>query len=74
MWGESLGRIIIAVSPENEKQFLDIMSGNITTYLGEVTESQLLTISDGYEEVISTNVQQMVDSWQGTLDMTGGEI
>ena len=73
MWG-SLGRIIIAVSPENEKQFLDIMSGNITTYLGEVTESQLLTISDGYEEVISTNVQQMVDSWQGTLDMTGGEI
>ena len=33
-----------------------------------------MTISDGYEEVVSTNVQQMVDSWQGTLDMTGGEI
>ena len=74
LWGESLGRIIIAVSPENEEKFLETMSGNTTTYLGEVTESQLLTISDGYEEVISTNVQQMVDSWQGTLDMTGGEI
>ena len=74
LWGESLGRIIIAVSPENEKQFLDIMSGNITTYLGEVTESQSLNISDGYEQVISADVQNMVNSWQGTLDMTGGEI
>jgi len=50
------------------------MSGNITTYLGEVTESQLLNISDGYELLISTDVHQMVKSWQGTLDMTGGEI
>ena len=74
LWGESLGRIIIAVSPENEEKFLETMSGNTTTYLGEVTESQLLTISDGYEEIISTDVHQMVDSWQGTLDMTGGEI
>ena len=74
LWGESLGRIIIAVSPENEGKFLETMTGNTTTYLGEVIESQLLTILDGYEEVISTDVQQMVDSWQGTLDMTGGEI
>jgi phosphoribosylformylglycinamidine synthase len=74
LWGESLGRIIIAVSPENEKQFLDIMSGNITTYLGEVTESKLLNISDGYEPLISADIQQMVNSWQSTLDMTGGEI
>ena len=74
LWGESLGRIIIAVSPENEQQFLDIMSGNIITYLGEVTESQLLTISDGYEQVISADVQHIVNSWQGTLDMNGGEI
>jgi phosphoribosylformylglycinamidine synthase len=74
LWGESLGRIIIAVSPENEKQFLDIMSGNITTYLGEVTESKLLNISDGYEPLISAEIQQMVNSWQSTLDMTGGEI
>ena len=74
LWGESLGRIIIAVSPEKEEKFLDIMSDNITTYLGEVTESQLLTISDGYEDVISTDVHLMVESWQGTLDMTGGEI
>ncbi len=74
LWGESLGRIIIAVSPENEHKFLEIMSGNITTYLGVVTESKLLSISDGYEEIISTDVQQLVNSWQGTLDMTGGEI
>jgi len=74
LWGESLGRIVIAVSPENEQQFLDLMSGNFTTYLGEVTESEFLNISDGYETLISAEIQQMVNSWQGTLDMNGGEI
>ena len=50
------------------------MSGNFTTYLGEVTESEFLNISDGYETLISAEIQQMVNSWQGTLDMNGGEI
>ena len=74
LWGESLGRIIIAVSPENEAAFLNHMAGSTTTYLGTIENNQKLSILDGYDEIISADVSQMVQSWQSTLDMTGGEI
>ena len=71
LWGESLGRIVVAVSPQHESTFLNGMSGSTVTYLGNVEDSQSLNIIDGYEEIISVDVSTMVDSWQGTLDMTG---
>ena len=74
LWGESLGRIIIAVSPENEAAFLNHMAGSTTTYLGTIENTQKLSILDGYDEIISADVSQMVQSWKNTLDMTGGEI
>ena len=74
LWGESLGRIVIAVSPENETDFLKQMAGSTTTYLGTIENTQSLSITDGFDEIISADVSQMVQSWQSTLDMTGGEI
>jgi len=74
LWGESLGRIIIAVSSENEAAFLKHMTGSTTTYLGTIENTQSLSITDGFDEIISADISQMVQSWQSTLDMTGGEI
>ena len=74
LWGESLGRIVVAVSQENEQKFLDKMTGSKTTFLGTVDDTDALTITDGFESVISTKVQDMVQSWQKTLDMTGGNF
>ena len=74
LWGESLGRIVVAVSQENEQKFLDKMTGSKTTFLGTVDDTDVLTITDGFESVISTKVQDMVQSWQKTLDMTGGNF
>ena len=74
LWGESLGRIVVAVSQENEQKFLDKMAGSKTTFLGMVEDTDALTIADGFESVISTKVQDMVQSWQKTLDMTGGNF
>ena len=31
-----------------------------------------LVINDGFDEVINLNVNDLVSSWQNTLDMTGG--
>ena len=53
-WGESLGRIVVAVSQENEQKFLDKMTGSKTTFLGTVDDTDALTITDGFESVIST--------------------
>ena len=74
LWGESLGRIVVAVSPEHEAKFLESMSGSITTYLGVVEDSDTLAIVDGFESLIDVQVSDMVQSWQGTLDMSGGEL
>ena len=71
LWGESLGRIIIAVSKDNQNQFLQIMAGHKITLLGEVTQSEKLTINDGFETLVDCNVEDLVSSWKGTLDMTG---
>ena len=50
------------------------MSGSKTTYLGVVEDSDTLTILDGFESLINVQVSDMVQSWQGTLDMSGGEL
>jgi len=72
LWGESLGRIIIAVSPQNNAKFLELMTGHTTTFLGEVEATTHLSIVDGFDELISIEVNDLVTSWQGTLDLTGG--
>jgi len=72
LWGESLGRIIVAVSPQNNAKFLEMMAGHTTTLLGEVEATTKLNIADGFDELISIEVNDLVTSWQGTLDLTGG--
>ena len=48
------------------------MSGHPLTFLGTVTDSQELIISDGYDALVNLEVPAMVDAWQNALDMTGG--
>ena len=48
------------------------MTGHTTTLLGEVEATSQLSIVDGFEELISIEVNELVTSWQGTLDLTGG--
>jgi phosphoribosylformylglycinamidine synthase len=72
LWGESLGRFLVAVQPEDEANFIQWMAGHPITMLGTVTDSENLTISDGYDVLIDVDTTSMVEAWQKTLDMTGG--
>ena len=72
LWGESLGRFIIGVKPENEQRWLKEMSGHKVTYLGKTEQQNNLIISDGFDEIVNLDVEDLVSSWQKTLDMTGG--
>ncbi len=72
MWGESLGRFIVAVTPEKEREFTKWMAGYPLTILGEVVEKPTLSINDGFTQVSKNDVSAMVHSWQSPLDMTGG--
>ena len=48
------------------------MKGHKVTYLGKTEQQDNLVINDGFDEVINLNVNDLVSSWQNTLDMTGG--
>ncbi|MGB0237012.1 MAG: AIR synthase-related protein, partial [Poseidonia sp.] len=74
LWGESLGRIIVAVSPEHEDAFLSAMKGHPTTVLGTVSTSSSLIITDGDDELVDLDVATMAGLWKGTLDLTGGVV
>jgi len=72
LWGESLGRIVVAVAPENDETFRTAMKGHPLTVLGNVNETAVLVVVDGDEELISSPVDALVEAWKGTLDLTGG--
>jgi phosphoribosylformylglycinamidine synthase len=72
LWGESLGRIIVAVPEANESDFLALMKGHPTTILGTVTDAPDLIITDGEDHLLKSDVERMAEAWKGTLDMTGG--
>jgi phosphoribosylformylglycinamidine synthase len=71
LWGESLGRIIIGVSPHQEEQFFDIMEGHELHLLGLVVENNL-SIVDGIDDLIDGEIEEMATVWKEALDMTGG--
>ena len=48
------------------------MKGQPLTYMGEVTEGNTLSVWDGDDLIIESNVDEMVSAWKGSLDMTGG--
>ena len=40
--------------------------------MGEVTDSDTLSVWDGDDLIIESSVDDMVAAWKGSLDMTGG--
>lgn len=71
LWGESLGRFIVAVSPEHETTFRELMRGHRITVLGEVLDNGALHVTDGEDDVLHVEVDAMVDAWQATLALGG---
>ncbi len=71
LWGESLGRFIVAVSPDHETTFRELMRGHRITVLGEVLDNGALHVTDGEDDVLQLEVDAMVDAWQATLALGG---
>jgi len=71
LWGESLGRFVVAVSTEHEATFRELMRGHRITVLGEVLDNGALHVTDGEDDVLHLEVGAMVDAWQATLALGG---
>ncbi|MED5486535.1 MAG: AIR synthase-related protein [Candidatus Thermoplasmatota archaeon] len=72
LFGESLGRIVVTVSPANTEKFTTIMANHCLVKLGQVDNKSELTIKRGGENILTAKLTDLLSSWKGTLHMGGG--
>jgi phosphoribosylformylglycinamidine synthase len=73
LFGESLGRILVSIIPENQSLFEVAMAGHSATLIGMVNrdDDDNFTITANDEEILVSQVGELRSAWQGTLD--GGQ-
>ena len=73
LFGESLGRILVSVKPEDAETFEAAMSGNAIASIGTVDNKKTLQFTLGDSTLLKANLATLLNSWKGTLNMGGGE-
>ena len=68
LFGESLGRILVSVSPENQADFESALTGHALYRIGKVESGDSITFSSGGEEILSASMSELRTAWKGTLD------
>lgn len=71
MFGESLGRILVSVKPENSGAFENSMTGHACYFLGVVEEGDTILVTNGDTTLISTSMSSLRKAWKETLDGGG---
>ena len=71
MFGESLGRILVSVKPENSEAFENLMTDHAGYFLGVVEEGDTISVNNGDTTLISTSMSSLRKAWKETLDGGG---
>jgi len=72
LFGESLGRILVSISPNDRQAFEKAMEGVDYHYIGDVSEGDEISIIRDEVVVLSASMRVLRESWKGTLH-GGGE-
>jgi len=67
LFGESLGRILVSISPDDRDAFERSMEGVTCHYLGDVSEGDEISFSREDEVILSASMKMLRESWKGTL-------
>ncbi|MCX8065682.1 MAG: phosphoribosylformylglycinamidine synthase subunit PurL [Candidatus Hydrogenedentes bacterium] len=67
LFSETPSRIVVTVSPEKEKDFLNLMKGCDVFYLGEVVDNPEFVIQGTKDICIRTDIYTLKEAWQRTL-------
>ena len=59
LFSESQGRILVSVSPKNTKEFEKVLVGISYTKLGKVEKGGKITIVNGKNKIVETNVKKL---------------
>ena len=68
LFGESLGRILVSVSPEKAQDFEASMKGHECNFLGVVKSNDDITFSNATDRILTASMSELRDSWKGTLN------
>ena len=68
LFGESLGRILVSVKPENSEIFEASMEGHECNYLGKVNSGDNIIISNQGVPILNASMSELRDSWKNTLN------
>ena len=68
LFGESLGRILVSVKPENSQSFEASMEGHECNYLGEVNSVDEITIVDQDIPILIASMSELRAAWKNTLN------
>ncbi len=68
LFGESLGRILVSVAPEDTLRFESMMDGIACFRLGTVTEEDRIMITDADNMILDAKVSNLRRAWKSTLD------
>jgi len=71
MFGESLGRILVSVKPENSEAFENLMTDHACYFLGVVEEGDTISVNNGDTTLISISMSGLRKAWKETLDGGG---
>lgn len=64
LFSESQSRFLLSIKPENKAAFESLVPA---TLVGEVTDTALLTISQGEKILVNEQVNSLEDSWRGAI-------
>jgi phosphoribosylformylglycinamidine synthase len=67
LFGESLGRILVSVKPDDRAAFEDSMGEISCHFLGEVSDGDDITVFRGGEQILSASMPELRSSWKGAL-------
>ncbi len=68
LFGESLGRILVSVKPEDCKAFESSMAGHACYALGTVIDGDNISVNNDSEEIFSSSMSKLRSAWKGALD------
>jgi len=73
LFGESLGRILVSVKPEDMTSFESAMQETACTHIGIVGESDDLVIKDAGNPILEFSISELRSAWKDTLNGSGSE-
>jgi phosphoribosylformylglycinamidine synthase len=67
LFGESLGRILVSIKPENSQLFEESMKDHECNYLGKVNPGDNIIVTKSEKVVLIASMSELRDSWKSTL-------